>query len=46
MIAAFVTVVFVVLGAFAVDFVARWWRQNEWKRKWRLRDRDRDRDER
>ena len=46
MIAAFVIVVLVVVGTFAVDAIARWWRQNEWKRQWRQRDRDRDRDQR
>jgi hypothetical protein len=25
---------------FAVDIVARWWRENEWKRRWRNRDDD------
>jgi hypothetical protein len=25
---------------FIVDSVARWWRENEWKRRWRNRDDD------
>jgi len=25
---------------FAVDIIARWWRENEWKRRWRNRDDD------
>jgi len=43
-ITALFTVVVVVVGVFVVDALARWWRQNEWKRQWRHRDRDRDRD--
>ena len=25
---------------FAVDSIARWWRENEWKRRWRKRHDD------
>jgi len=25
---------------FAVDIVVRWWRENEWKRRWRKRHDD------
>jgi hypothetical protein len=35
----FVIVVLVVI--FAGDLIRRWWRENEWKRRWR-RDRDED----
>jgi len=34
----FIVVVFVVI--FAVDIIARWWRENEWKRRWRNKDDD------
>jgi hypothetical protein len=34
----FIVVVIVVI--FAVDIIARWWRENEWKRRWRNRDKD------
>jgi hypothetical protein len=27
---------------FAVDLVWRWWRENEWKRRWRDRDNEDD----
>jgi hypothetical protein len=27
---------------FAVDVVWRWWRENEWKRRWRDRDNEDD----
>jgi hypothetical protein len=27
-----------ILGIFVVDVVARWWRENEWRRRWRDRD--------
>ena len=42
MITALLIVVLVLVGTFVVDAVARWWRQNEWKRRWRGRDRDPD----
>jgi len=29
-----------IVGIFAVDFIVRWWRENEWRRKWRQRDDD------
>jgi len=25
-------------GIFAVDFLARWWRENAWRRRWRHKD--------
>jgi hypothetical protein len=30
----------VVFGIFAVDIILRWWRENEWRRRWRDRDND------
>ena len=38
LITAFLTVVAVLVVTFVVDAVARWWRQNAWKRRWRERD--------
>jgi hypothetical protein len=32
-------VVVMVVGIFAVDMLRRWWKETEWKRRWR-RDRD------
>jgi hypothetical protein len=34
-VAATVFIVLLVCGIFAVDVGRRWWRQNEWKRRWR-----------
>ena len=34
-------VIVLLVGIFVVDIVRRWWRENEWKRRWR-RDRDDD----
>jgi len=34
-------VVLLVVGIFAGDMIRRWWRETEWKRRWR-RDRDDD----
>jgi len=28
-------IVLLVVAIFVVDFVRRWWRENEWKRRWR-----------
>jgi hypothetical protein len=28
------------VGIFAVDLARRWWRENEWQRRWRKRDDD------
>jgi hypothetical protein len=28
-------IVLLVAGIFVVDIARRWWRQNEWKRRWR-----------
>jgi hypothetical protein len=32
---AAVFIVVLVVGIFAVDFIRRWWRDTEWKRRWR-----------
>jgi len=29
-----------IAGIFAVDFIVRWWRENEWRRRWRQKDED------
>jgi hypothetical protein len=29
-----------IFGIFAVDIFTRWWRENEWRRRWRDRDND------
>jgi hypothetical protein len=36
---AVIIAVFIV-AIFAVDFIMRWWRENEWRRRWRRRDED------
>jgi amino acid transporter len=33
-------IVVLIVAIFAVDIVRRWWRENEWKRRWRNRDKD------
>jgi len=35
---AIVFVSLLVIGIFAVDIGKRWWRENEWQRRWRERD--------
>jgi hypothetical protein len=30
-------IVGLIIVIFAVDTIARWWRENEWKRRWRSR---------
>jgi len=37
--AAVVIAIFIV-GIFAVDVGLRWWRENEWRRRWRNKDED------
>jgi len=32
----FITIM--IVGIFVVDFALRWWRENEWRRRWRKRD--------
>jgi hypothetical protein len=29
-----------IVGIFVVDFVLRWWRENEWRRRWKEKDDD------
>jgi len=36
---ALIIAVFIV-AIFVVDFIARWWRENAWSRRWRQRDED------
>jgi hypothetical protein len=36
--ALFITIL--ILGIFAFDIISRWWRENEWRRRWRQRDDD------
>ena len=31
-------IVGLIVMIFVVDLVVRWWRENEWKRRWRKRD--------
>ena len=33
-------IVLMILGIFAVDLVRRWWKENEWKRRWKERDKE------
>jgi len=33
-------IVVMIVAIFVVDFIRRWWRENEWKRRWRERERD------
>jgi hypothetical protein len=32
--------VLLIVAIFAVDLARRWWRENEWQRRWRERDKD------
>jgi hypothetical protein len=29
-----------IVGIFAGDLVRRWWKENEWKRRWKEREKD------
>jgi hypothetical protein len=31
-------IVLMIFGIFAVDLVRRWWKENEWKRRWKTRE--------
>ena len=31
-------IILLIVGIFAFDIGARWWRENEWRRRWRQRD--------
>jgi hypothetical protein len=33
-------IVVLIAGIFAADLVVRWWRENEWRRRWRRKDED------
>ena len=33
-------IVLLILGIFAFDLVRRWWKENEWKRRWQEREKD------
>jgi len=35
---ALVFIIILVVGVFAMDIGRRWWRENEWRRRWRRRD--------
>jgi hypothetical protein len=35
LVGATVFIVVLLVGIFAVDLGRRWWRENEWKRRWR-----------
>jgi hypothetical protein len=37
---ATVFIVILLVGIFVVDLCRRWWRENEWQRRWRQRDDD------
>jgi hypothetical protein len=29
-----------IFAIFAVDIISRWWRENEWRRRWRDREKE------
>jgi hypothetical protein len=31
-------IVVLIVGIFAADLLTRWWRENEWRRRWRDRE--------
>jgi hypothetical protein len=35
---ATVLIALLIIGIFVVDIGLRWWRENEWRRRWRNRD--------
>jgi hypothetical protein len=35
-----VFIVVLIIGIFVFDLGRRWWRENEWQRRWRQRDED------
>jgi hypothetical protein len=39
---AAVFIVVLVVGIFAADVIRRWWRETEWKRRWRHDEDDRE----
>jgi hypothetical protein len=40
LVGATVFIAVLLVGIFAVDLGRRWWRENEWQRRWRRRDED------
>jgi hypothetical protein len=40
LVAATVFIIVLLVGIFAFDLGRRWWRENEWQRRWRKRDED------
>jgi hypothetical protein len=40
LVGATVFIVVLLVGIFAVDLGRRWWRENEWQRRWRRRNED------
>ena len=39
---ATIFIVALVVGVFAADLIRRWWRETEWKRRWRRDEDDRE----
>jgi hypothetical protein len=35
-----VFIIVLIIGIFVFDLGRRWWRENEWQRRWRQRDED------
>ena len=35
-----VIIVLMIVGIFVVDLARRWWRENEWKRRWKEREKE------
>jgi len=33
-------IVLMIVGIFVVDLARRWWRENEWKRRWKEREKE------
>jgi hypothetical protein len=40
MTAAGLVIAIIVIGVFAFELGRQWWRENEWRRRWRNRDDD------
>jgi hypothetical protein len=39
-VASILFIIVLIVGIFVVDLGRRWWRDNEWQRRWRKRDED------
>jgi hypothetical protein len=37
---AYVFIAALIVGVFLYDFIFRWWRQREWKRRWSRKNED------